>query len=74
MYLEFWKRQQFRLSYEWDLVDYDEESDLIRPEFEAVVKTERLNPVTRQKEPYLGDKQRYSRTALSLVTVIFWVS
>lgn len=73
MFLEFWKRRQFHLAYEWDLVDYDEDSDLVRPEYEAQVTRERLNPVTQQMEPYLGMKQRYSRTALSLVTVIFWV-
>ncbi|XP_077971409.1 anoctamin-5-like isoform X2 [Styela clava] len=73
MFLEFWKREQFRLSYEWDLVDYDEEQDLIRPEFEAVVKKERLNPVTQQKEPYLDARTKYSRVAFSLVTVIFWL-
>lgn len=73
MFLEFWKRKQFRLSYEWDLVDYDEDRDLIRPEFEAQVTRERINPVTLQKEPYLGTRQKFSRVAFSLVTVLFWI-
>lgn len=74
MFLEFWKRQQFKLSYDWDLVNYDEEADLVRPEYEAVVTTERINPVTLQKEPYLAVRQKYSRIALSISTVLFWVS
>lgn len=74
MFLEFWKRRQFRLAYEWDLVDYDEERDLVRPEFEAQVTNMRFNPITQRKEPYLKNKERFSRTAFSLVTVLFWVS
>ncbi|CAK8678217.1 unnamed protein product [Clavelina lepadiformis] len=73
MFLEFWKRRQFKLSYDWDLVDYDEERDLVRPEFEAQVTRERLNPVTGQKEPFLSTGDRYSRTAFSFVTVLFWI-
>ncbi|XP_078488512.1 anoctamin-5 isoform X3 [Ciona intestinalis] len=73
MFLEFWKRRQFELSYEWDLVDYDEERDLVRPEFEAQVTKERLNPVTGDMEPYLAAKDKYTRTCLSLVTVFFWI-
>uniref|UniRef100_H2YZL6 Anoctamin n=1 Tax=Ciona savignyi TaxID=51511 RepID=H2YZL6_CIOSA len=73
MFLEFWKRRQFQLSYEWDLVDYDEERDLIRPEYEAQVTRERLNPITGDMEPYLSTKDKYTRTCFSLVTVFFWI-
>jgi len=73
MFLEFWKRKQFRLAYDWDLVDYDEERDLIRPEFEARVRKQRLNPITGKLEPYLDAKQRYSRACFSFITVFFWV-
>lgn len=40
------------LVWEWDLqnAEYDEEP---RPEFETSVKTFRINPVTKEKEPYL---------------------
>nr|CAB3221917.1 anoctamin-5 [Phallusia mammillata] len=73
MFLELWKRKQFRLAYDWDLVDYDEDRDLIRPEFEAQVTRERLNPITGQREPYLSAKDRYTRACLSITTVFFWV-
>ena len=52
MFLEFWKRRQFELNYEWDLVDYDEDRDLVRPEYAAAVPREKLNPVTMKMEPY----------------------
>lgn len=74
MFLEFWKRQQFKLSYDWDLVNYDEEADLVRPEYEAVVTSKRINPVTLQEEPYMEQRHKYSRLALSVSTVLFWVS
>ncbi|XP_011870955.1 PREDICTED: anoctamin-4 [Vollenhovia emeryi] len=51
-FLELWKRRQAVLVWEWDLqnAQYDEEP---RPEFETSVKTFRINPVTKEKEPYL---------------------
>ncbi|KZC10272.1 Anoctamin-4, partial [Dufourea novaeangliae] len=51
-FLELWKRRQAVLIWEWDLqnVESDEEP---RPEFETTVKTFRINPVTREREPYL---------------------
>ena len=73
MFLEFWKRRQFELNYEWDLVDYDEDRDLVRPEYAAAVPREKLNPVTMKMEPYLSTRDRYSRLAVSSVTVLFSV-
>lgn len=51
-FLELWKRRQAVIVWEWDLqnAEYDEEP---RPEFESSVKTFRINPVTKEKEPYL---------------------
>ncbi|KAG7214086.1 hypothetical protein KM043_001446 [Ampulex compressa] len=51
-FLELWKRKQAVIVWEWDLqnADTDEEP---RPEFETSVKTFRINPVTREREPYL---------------------
>ena len=74
MFLEFWKRRQFELSYEWDLVDYDEERDIVRPEYEAHVTRERLNPINHSLEPYLDPIAKFSRSTFSVVTVGFWVS
>lgn len=50
--MELWKRKQSVLVWEWDLqgTENDEEP---RPEFETSVKTFRINPVTREKEPYM---------------------
>lgn len=62
--MELWKRRQAIIVWEWDLqnADYDEEP---RPEFETSVKTFRINPVTREKEPYMP---LWSRTWRYMVT------
>ncbi len=49
LFLEFWKRRQARLEYEWDLVDFEEEQQQlqIRPEFEIRCNNRRLNKITQ---------------------------
>lgn len=49
LFLEFWKRRQARLEYEWDLVDFEEEQLQlqIRPEFEIQCTNRRLNKITQ---------------------------
>lgn len=49
LFLEFWKRRQARLEYEWDLVDMEEEQPQlqIRPEFEIKCTRRRLNKITQ---------------------------
>uniref|UniRef100_A0A4W5JQE7 Anoctamin n=1 Tax=Hucho hucho TaxID=62062 RepID=A0A4W5JQE7_9TELE len=49
LFLEFWKRRQARLEYEWDLVDFEEEQQQLqlRPEYEAKCTSRRLNRVTQ---------------------------
>ncbi len=41
------------ISWEWDLKAFEVEEEP-RPEFEAAVKTFRINPVTQAPEPYLS--------------------
>lgn len=36
MFLEFWKRRQAVIAWEWDLANYEDEEDA-RPEFEVKV-------------------------------------
>lgn len=49
LFLEFWKRRQARLEYEWDLVDFEEEQQQLqlRPEYEIKCTSRRVNPVTQ---------------------------
>ncbi|KAG7244354.1 hypothetical protein INR49_004054 [Caranx melampygus] len=76
LFLEFWKRRQARLEYEWDLVDFEEEQQQlqIRPEFEIRCTNRRLNKITQEMEPYLPLTSKCARFCLSAATVIFWIS
>uniref|UniRef100_A0A8C4NUS5 Anoctamin n=1 Tax=Dicentrarchus labrax TaxID=13489 RepID=A0A8C4NUS5_DICLA len=76
LFLEFWKRRQARLEYEWDLVDFEEEQQQlqIRPEFEIRCTNRRLNKITQEMEPYLPVTSKCARFCLSAATVIFWIS
>uniref|UniRef100_A0A671V6W7 Anoctamin n=1 Tax=Sparus aurata TaxID=8175 RepID=A0A671V6W7_SPAAU len=75
LFLEFWKRRQARLEYEWDLVDFEEEQQQlqIRPEFEIRCTNRRLNKITKEMEPYLPVTSKCARFCLSAATVLFWI-
>ncbi len=45
LFIEFWKRQQNTLQFEWDIIDF-ENKDVTRPEYEAGVKKKRKNIFT----------------------------
>ncbi|XP_015266714.1 PREDICTED: anoctamin-5 isoform X2 [Gekko japonicus] len=76
LFLEFWKRRQARLKYEWDLVDFEEEQQQLqlRPEYEAKCTQKRKNPVTQEMEPYLPLTSQAVRFCISGTTVLFWIS
>ncbi|KAM6408232.1 anoctamin-5 isoform 1-T1 [Rhynochetos jubatus] len=76
LFLEFWKRRQARLKYEWDLVDFEEEQQQLqlRPEYEAKCTQKKKNPVTQEMEPYLPITSQAVRFCISGTTVLFWVS
>ncbi|XP_016057158.1 PREDICTED: anoctamin-5 isoform X3 [Miniopterus natalensis] len=76
LFLEFWKQRQARLEYEWDLVDFEEEQQQLqlRPEFEAMCKHRKMNPVTKEMEPHLPLHKRLPWYFLSGATVALWMS
>ncbi|XP_066556905.1 anoctamin-5 isoform X3 [Amia ocellicauda] len=75
LFLEFWKRRQARLEYEWDLVDFEEEQQQLqlRPEYETKCTRRKLNRITQEQEPYLPLTSKYARYCLSGATVLFWL-
>ncbi|XP_030197731.1 anoctamin-6 [Gadus morhua] len=74
LFLEFWKRYQAELEYEWDTVEFLEQEEQPRPEYEAKCSHERINPITRAKEkvPYTACG-RCIRLSLGIGTVLFWI-
>uniref|UniRef100_A0A8C6UVA6 Anoctamin n=1 Tax=Neogobius melanostomus TaxID=47308 RepID=A0A8C6UVA6_9GOBI len=76
LFLEFWKRRQARLEYEWDLVDFEEEQQKLqlRPEYESKCSKRKLNVITQELEPYLPLTSKCARACLSGATVLFWLT
>uniref|UniRef100_A0A8D3AMP6 Anoctamin n=1 Tax=Scophthalmus maximus TaxID=52904 RepID=A0A8D3AMP6_SCOMX len=76
LFLEFWKRRQARLEYEWDLVDFEEEQQQLqlRPEYETKCTNRKLNRITQEMEPYLPVTSKCARLCLSGATVVLWIS
>uniref|UniRef100_A0AAQ5YB93 Anoctamin n=1 Tax=Amphiprion ocellaris TaxID=80972 RepID=A0AAQ5YB93_AMPOC len=74
LFLEFWKRYQAELEYEWDTVEFLEQEEPPRPEYEAKCVYERKNPVTgvKEKVPYTA-WGRCVRVSIGMGTVLFWI-
>ncbi|KAK2858752.1 hypothetical protein Q5P01_003372 [Channa striata] len=74
VFLEFWKRRRAVLAYDWDLIDWEEEEDEVRPQFEAKYsKKERMNPISGKPEPYQAFTDKYSRLIVSASGIFFMI-
>ncbi|XP_013869940.1 anoctamin-6 [Austrofundulus limnaeus] len=74
LFLEFWKRYQAELEYDWDTVEFLEQEEPPRPEYEAKCIYERKNPITgvKEKVPYTTCG-RCVRVSIGIGTVLFWI-
>ncbi|XP_077565287.1 anoctamin-6 [Stigmatopora nigra] len=74
LFLEFWKRYQAELEYQWDTVEFLEQEEPPRPEYEAKCIYERKNPITgvKEKVPYTACG-RCIRVSIGMGTVLFWI-
>ncbi|XP_063303296.1 anoctamin-4 isoform X1 [Pelobates fuscus] len=74
VFLEFWKRRRAVIAYDWDLIDWEEEEEEIRPQFEAKYsKKERINPVSGKPEPYQAFTDKCSRLIVSASGIFFMI-
>ncbi|XP_067906491.1 anoctamin-6 isoform X2 [Heterodontus francisci] len=73
VFLEFWKRRQATLEYEWDTVELQQEEPR-RPEYEAKCTMPRKNPITQEEElvPYSACG-KCMRIFCGGSTVLFWI-
>uniref|UniRef100_A0A8C1GV10 Anoctamin n=1 Tax=Cyprinus carpio TaxID=7962 RepID=A0A8C1GV10_CYPCA len=74
LFLEFWKRYQAKLEHDWDTVEFLQQEEQPRPEYEAKCIYERVNPVTQETEkvPYTACG-KCMRVSCGIGTVLFWV-
>lgn len=68
-FIEFWKRRQAVIAWEWDLTNFEEEEQT-RPEYESKVKTTRINPVTRKPEPFVSPMDKALRVVMTSSVVL----
>ncbi|KAF5928598.1 hypothetical protein HPG69_015205 [Diceros bicornis minor] len=73
LFLEFWKRRQAELEYEWDTVELQQEEQP-RPEYEARCTHVVINEITQEEEriPYTACG-KCIRITLCASAVLFWV-
>ncbi|KAM3926928.1 anoctamin-6 isoform 2-T2 [Leptodactylus fuscus] len=74
LFLEFWKRRQAELEYEWDTVEFLEQEEQPLPEYEAKCTHVVVNPITQQEEhvPYTAFG-KCLRMAFCTSAVLFWI-
>uniref|UniRef100_A0A8B9F8D5 Anoctamin n=1 Tax=Amazona collaria TaxID=241587 RepID=A0A8B9F8D5_9PSIT len=73
VFLEFWKRRRAVLTYDWDLIDWEDEE--LRPQFEAKYsQVERVNPITGKPEPFQPFPDKLSRLMVSVSGIFFMIS
>ncbi|XP_041071613.1 anoctamin-4 [Carcharodon carcharias] len=74
VFLEFWKRRRAVIAYDWDLIDWEEEEEEIRPQFEAKYsKEEQMNPISGKPEPYQAFTDKCSRIIVSASGIFFMI-
>lgn len=73
LFLEFWKRRQAELEYEWDTVELQQEEQP-RPEYEARCTHVVINEITQEEErvPFTT-WGKCIRVALCASAVLFWI-
>ncbi len=73
-FLEFWKRKEITLAYQWDCLGYESEEERPRPTFAALAPTVERNPVTGILEPHFPDDKRKPRLFSGIFIIITMVS
>jgi len=78
-FLEVWKRKQAEISYDWDLIGFEDEEEQPRAEYENRLiakgdRYKRTNPVTEIEEPYLAIRKKTPNFVCSIFTIIFMIA
>ncbi|CAF1193623.1 unnamed protein product [Rotaria sordida] len=76
-FMEFWKRRQAALQYDWDSIGFEEHLEPIRPAFENKAKkkgNKRINPVTGINEPYVSTRTRIPFFLVAAGVVLFMMA
>lgn len=72
-FLEFWKRKEVTLAYQWDCLDSESEIERPRPAFAAVAPIRERNPISGAVEPHFPESERNTRTYTGIGVIITMV-
>nr|DBA17395.1 TPA: hypothetical protein GDO54_002849 [Pyxicephalus adspersus] len=65
----------FMAIWDWDLIDWEDEEEELRPQFEAKYsKLERVNPITGKPEPFQPFSDKLSRLMVSVSGIFLMIS
>ncbi|XKL65383.1 hypothetical protein PGB90_008803 [Kerria lacca] len=73
LFLELWKRKQALIAWQWDLHTLNEDDDT-RPEYDLSTTLFKINPVTRQKEPFVPLLEKVIKFIFSAIVVLFMIT
>lgn len=74
LFLEFWKRKQVTLAYEWHTMDFEEVGEQPRPEYKLYANHIITNQITKKEEVSMSSKQKYLRLVGSYSIVAFFLA
>ncbi|XP_065672900.1 anoctamin-3 isoform X2 [Hydra vulgaris] len=72
LYLEYWKRRQYTLSYKWHSKNFYE-VETLRPEYCEAAVQKRVNPVTKETEPFISTKDYFFKVCGELSVVFLFM-
>ena len=73
LFLEYWKRTEASLAFDWDVYGLLKEYEPLRPRFLVDVKETKENPVTNKPEPYIPRKVRMRRGSGAFGVIFFMI-
>ncbi|KAL7076982.1 hypothetical protein ACQ4LE_003902 [Meloidogyne hapla] len=74
VFVELWKRYHAELAYKWNVLGYEPDEEVIRPEYQYYKRAKmKINRVTKESEPYISLAEKALRIFGSAITVLFFI-
>ena len=73
LFLEFWKRRQISLAYQWHSMGFEEAEEQVRPEYAAADTVLKRNVITGKQEPYMLPGKKMTRMMGTFGVVLFFI-
>lgn len=74
MFLEYWKRMNATLTYQWDCSEFEDIEERPRPQFTAMAPMMTKNLITGKDEPYFPKRNRFNRIVAGSMVIIMMIA